>query len=117
MKTTRLILGIITIVLFVIIAFQSCAAGVVNSINQSNDVGGGAGLIVAFLSLIAGIVAVATRSSVGGAYTSAGFYLVSGIIGMTNSDVYKNLSIWSSLFIIFGIVFIIAGRKTSKNAQ
>ena len=117
MKTTRLILGIITIVLFMVIAFQSCAAGLVNSVNQSSDSGGMAGLFVAFLSLIAGIVAIAARSSAGGAFTAAGFYIVSALVGLSNSAVYKDLSIWGGLFFIFGIVFIWAGIKQRKSKR
>lgn len=114
MKTTRLVLGIVTIVLFAIICVQSCAIGIVNSVNESSDVGGSAGFIVALLSLIAGIVGIVTRNGVGGGYVAAGFYIFAGIIGLGNSVVYSDLGIWGVLFIIFGIVFVLGARKTKK---
>lgn len=115
MKTARLILGIITVVLFIVILFQSCATGAVNAINNSNDIGGTAGLFVAFLSLIAGIIAIATRSSSIGAFVAGGFYIVSGFIGTTNAKVYTDLEIWGFLFLLFGTFFVYSGIKQRKS--
>lgn len=117
MKTTRLILGIITIVLFVIILFQSCAAGMVNTVGKSSDAGGSAGIFVAFLSLIAGIIAVAARSSAGGSMTAGAFYMITAITGISNSNVYKDLSVWGGLYFIFSLFFIISGIKQRKNKK
>ena len=117
MKTTRLILGIITIVLFVIILFQSCAAGIVNTVGKSSDAGGSAGIFVAFLSLIAGIIAVAARSSAGGSMTAGAFYMITAITGISNSNVYKDLSVWGGLYFIFSLFFIISGVKQRKNKK
>ena len=47
-STGRLVLGILAIVLFVLVAFQSCAAGVSNSLEESNSFSGSSGL---FLSI------------------------------------------------------------------
>lgn len=120
MKTARLIFGIITVVLFIIILFQSCAAGAVNSLTHSNDIGGTAGFIVAFLSLIAGIIAIATRSSASGVLTAGGFYVVSGLIGIKNAQVYTDLEIWGILFLAGGVFFVYSGirqRMTERAAS
>jgi len=58
LKNARLIIGIVSFILFFIILFQSCAAGFVNSVNASSDAGGSAGLVVAFMVVIAGIIAI-----------------------------------------------------------
>ena len=49
-------------VLFALISFQSCAAGLGNALSDSGEVSGSAGMLLAFCMLIAGIVGVATRS-------------------------------------------------------
>ena len=66
MKTTRLVIGIISMVLFVLIALQSCVAGVGNALEQAGETSGSSGLFLAVFMLIAGIVGVAARKSKGG---------------------------------------------------
>ena len=51
MKTWKLVSGILSIVLFVLVSFQSCAAGMVNTIEDNGEVGGSAGIIVAIMLL------------------------------------------------------------------
>ena len=40
MKTTKLVLGILGLIFSIIVIFQSCAASVVNSLEDNGDVGG-----------------------------------------------------------------------------
>ncbi|MCD7806850.1 MAG: hypothetical protein LUH19_05845 [Lachnospiraceae bacterium] len=58
MKTTKLVIGIISIVLFVVVSFQSCAAGIGNTLIDNGEVSGASGMLLAFCMLIAGIVGV-----------------------------------------------------------
>ena len=116
MKTTRLVIGIISIVLFVLIAFQSCAAGLGNALAENGESSGSAGIILAFFMLIAGIVGIVARKSKGGAITSGAFYIVGGLVALTSIGTYSDLKIWSALSIIFGIVFFItAFMQKNKN--
>lgn len=43
MKTWKLVSGILSIIMFVFVTFQSCAAGISNSIEDNGEVGGSAG--------------------------------------------------------------------------
>ena len=52
MKTWKLVSGIISIVLFAFVMFQSCAAGISNSLAENGESGGSAGLIVAIILLV-----------------------------------------------------------------
>ena len=63
MKTWKLVSGILSMILFVIVTFQSCAAGVANSLEANGETSGSAGVFVAILMLAGGIVSVATRNS------------------------------------------------------
>ena len=63
MKTWKLVSGILSIVLFVFVAFQSCAAGIWNALSENGESSGSGGIDVAILMLSGGIVSVATRKS------------------------------------------------------
>ena len=82
MKTAKLVIGIISMVLFVLVAFQSCAAGLGNALADNGEVSGTSGMLLAFCMLIAGIVGVATRKSKGGGIVAGVFYLLGGLLGI-----------------------------------
>lgn len=109
MKTTRLIIGIVSIVLFFVIVFQSCAAGIGNTLAENGESSGTAGFLLALCMLIAGIVGISTKKSKGGSITSGCFYALGGIIGIANVGSYADLQVWSVLSFIFAIVFILTG--------
>lgn len=111
MKTAKLVIGIISMVLSVFVLFQSCAAGIVNSLEGSGQVSGSAGVMVAACLIIAGIVGVATRNSTrkGGTLTAAGFYLVAALFGGILAGNYTDLYFWSFMAWAFAAVFIVDG--------
>lgn len=47
MKVWKLVSGILSIILFVFVSFQSCAAGVSNALEANGEASGSAGIIVA----------------------------------------------------------------------
>lgn len=111
MKTAKLVIGIISMVLSVFVLFQSCAAGLLNSLEGSGGVSGSAGVIVAVCFVIAGIVGVATRNSThsGGALTAAGFYLAAALFGGTLAGNYSDLYLWAFLAWAFAAVYLVDG--------
>ncbi|MGN0988996.1 MAG: hypothetical protein ACI4N6_01650 [Eubacteriales bacterium] len=115
MKTAKLVIGIISIVLFLLIAFQSCAAGIGNAIEDNGETSGSAGIIVAVCMLVAGIVAIATRKGIAGGFVSGGFYAFGGIIGITNYGSYSDLLIWSIVSFIFAAVCIVGSILTKRD--
>lgn len=115
-SVARLVIGILSLALSILIFVQSAAVGVVNSLEPTGDVGGSAGLLVCVLFIASGIVAIATRNSrsKAGAFVCFAFYLFAGLLGVSNSAVYADLQIWGILSMIFAIVFLIAGIKAKK---
>ena len=107
MKTTRMIIGIISMVLFIIVALQSCAAGIGNTIADNGEVSGSAGGMLAICMLIAGIIAVAARKTKAGTIVALCFYVFGGLIGLANVGTYSDLKIWSSLSLIFAAILLI----------
>lgn len=116
MKTSRLVIGIISIVLFVVVSFQSCAVGVGNTLADNGEVSGSAGFLLAVCMLIAGIVGICCRRLRAGTIAAGVFYALGGLIGIANSGSYSDLVIWSVLSFIFAAVFILTGilQKTGR---
>ncbi len=100
------VIGIISIVLFLIIVFQSCAAGLGNVLSDNKEISGSAGFLLAVFMLIAGIVSIISRENKGMTITSVIFYAIGGLIGIANAGSYGDLKIWSGLNLIFAVLLI-----------
>nr|DAP86049.1 MAG TPA: hypothetical protein [Caudoviricetes sp.] len=114
MKNARLIIGIVSFILFFIILFQSCVAGFVNSVNASSDAGGSVGLVVAFMVVIAGIIAIVCRKNATGSIVAGVVYGLSGLLGVANSDVYKDTCLFGaacSLFSLFSTFSLESNKR------
>lgn len=114
MKTAKLVIGIISIVLFGFILFQSCVAGLGNAITDNGETSGSSGVFLAFCMLIAGIIAIATRKGIAGGFVSGGFYAIGGIIGISNFGSYGDLQVWSILCFIFAVVTVVGSIMTKR---
>lgn len=108
MKTLKLVLGIISMVLFLVVVLQSCAAGVANTLEANGEISGTAGLFVALLMLAGGIVGVAGRKSRGGAIACVILYVLAAIMGFANAGSYADLNIWAALCLVLAVIFFIS---------
>ena len=110
MKTTKLVLGILGLIFSIIIMLQSCAAGVVNALEDNGDVGGFAGYLVAFLMIAGSIVMISTRNAEGKGGSVAVIILLAlaGFIAVTNAAVYKDLTIWGIFCFICAAVSLLS---------
>lgn len=117
MKTWKLVSGIISIVLFVFVVFQSCAAGFVNTVSNNGEVSGSAGLIVAFMLLAGGIVSVSTRKSNGrgGNIALIVLYGIGALIGFTLAGNYSDLIIWAAWCSVCAGLAIVSLTEKDKN--
>lgn len=118
MKTWKLISGILCCVLFALVAFQSCAAGIANTLEANNESSGFAGLCVAFLMLAGGIVSISTRKADknGGNIALIVLFTLAALIGFTSAGSFADLKIWSSWCLVNAIIAIISTIKNKKNA-
>ena len=110
MKTAKLIIGIISIVTFVLILVSSCGVGISGGISNDDAwaVSGVAGIILAFIVLISGIVGVATRKSRGAGIVTGVFYIAGAILGFATFDAETILVFWAWLSLLSGIGFFIS---------
>ena len=115
MKIWKLVSGIISIVLFVFVTFQSCAAGVANTLLENGQSSGTAGIFVAIMLLVGGIVSIAVRNTkIGGDIALIILFALGAIIGFSMAGIYLDLYIWASwsaLCAILAIVSIVLNRR------
>lgn len=120
MKTAKLTIGIVSLVLSVIVLFQSCAAGIGSALaTNGTDTSGGAGVGVTIFLIVAGIVGIAARKSRGGAIAATILYAIAGIIGVATTGIFKDLLVWGVISFIFAAIFAISifTQNYSKPAQ
>ena len=118
MKTTKLILGILTIVISCFVLFQSCSAGVANALSENGESSGSGGALVSLLMLAGGITMIASRknSAKGGSIAGVIIFGISALIGFASAGtVFKDLIVWAVLCVILAIVNFIAIFCCKKN--
>lgn len=110
MKTWKLVSGILSIVLFLVVAFQSCAAGLGNAITENGESSGSAGILLAILMLAGGIVSVAVRKSneKGGNIALMVLFGIAFAVGFTNAGSFSDLKVWSVWCLINAILALFA---------
>lgn len=108
------VIGIFSIVLFLVVEFQSCAAGLGNALSKSSESSGSAGFLLGLFMLIAGILTLVSKQSKGILITAIVLYILGALVGFANSGTFKDLTIWSSLNLIFGalLIFHLVKNKT-----
>ena len=112
----RMVLGILTIVISVIVGFQSCAAGIGEAISEADSSSGAGGLFTGFFLLAAGIVAV--RKTKGGTIAAIILYALAAIFAFANlSKNFGDLTVWAVLSVIFAVVLVITLFLKEKNTS
>lgn len=106
--TMRMIVGIISLVLSLIVTFQSCAVGIGNTLSENGESGGSGGMILAIFMLVAGIISIAARKSKGGTITAIVFYAVGALIAFIVAGSYADLRIWAVVALIFAVLLVIS---------
>ncbi len=116
MKTWKLVSGILSIILFVFVAFQSCAAGISNALSENGEVSGSGGIIVAIMMLAGGIVSISTRKSdsKGGNIALIVLFGIGAFVGFTLAGSFADLNIWAAWCLINAILAVIAMAKRKK---
>ena len=114
-STGRLVLGIISILIFLFMTFQSCVVGTLNVLAETNDTGGTQGIMTGLCYLIAGIVGVASRNSLskGGPMAAAIIYWLGAVCTIGGSAVYGDLAVWGVFAAILGFIFMLCAIKTT----
>lgn len=113
LATWKLVSGILSMVLFLLVSFQSCAAGAYNALSSNGESSGSGGIILAILMLSGGIVSVATRKSRGNGGNIALIVLfgLASLIGFATAGSYADLNIWAFWCLVNAVLAIVAMVK------
>lgn len=117
MRTVKLVIGILSCVLVLVVMLQSCGASFVTAVEQSDDLSGGVGVIFGIVLLAAGITAIAGRNSKGGTIGAGILYVIGAALGLTSNGVYGDLQVWGGVSGVFGIVFLLSLISMREVAQ
>lgn len=112
----RTVLGILSIILFVMVMFQSCAAGLGNALSDNGEVSGSAGFMCAVNLLVAGLIVLVARKTVKKApmIIAAVLMYLNLFYSQVMAGSYKDLVIWGFLSFAFGIVYLFSALHTKK---
>lgn len=118
MKTWKLVSGILSCVLFALVSFQSCAAGLSNSLEENGEMSGSAGIIVAILLLTSGIISIATRQSEGKGADIALIVVfgLAALFGFTMAGSFSDLRIWAFWCLVNAVLAVVSMAKKGKTA-
>lgn len=116
MKTWKLVSGILSIVLFIIVTFQSCAAGLGNALAENGESSGSGGIIVAIVMLAGGITSIATRKSEGKGGNIALIVLfgIGSLVGFALAGSFSDLNIWAGWCLINAVLAVVSIFKKNK---
>ncbi len=114
--TAKLVLGIISMVLFVLVAFQSCAAGIGNALSNNGESSGSFGFLVALNLLFTGIIAVAARKSVKKIpwIIAAVLLWINYFYAKIFAGSYSDLVVWGFLSFALGVFYLFSAIRTKK---
>lgn len=114
--TAKLVLGILSMVFFILVTLQSCTVGLGNALSDNGEVSGSFGFIVALNLLVSGIIAVAARKSV-----KKTAMIIAAVLLWLNyfyakifGGAYKDLVIWGFVSFAFGVVYLFSAMRTKK---
>jgi len=123
-ETPRVVIGIITVVLFFLFQFQSCVAGAGETLqsifSDSAGTSGSTGYVVSFFFLIAGIVSIVCRKSKGGSIAAGAVYAICGMaLVQEDFSFFKDLAFYCFISFVFGGILIIGGalQKPRENQR
>jgi hypothetical protein len=120
-ETPRLIIGIITVVLFFLFQFQSCLAGVGESLisivtlGEEHGTSGQTGYAVSFFFLIAGILSIVFRKNKNGIIAAGVIYALCGLVLIQEDfSFFADLATYCFLSFVFGAIMIIGAVIQKK---
>ena len=112
----KIIIGIISMVLFGIVIFQSCAAGLGNALSGSGEMSGTFGFVVAFNLLVSGIIAVVARKSVKKTpwIIATCLLWLNYIYSRFFSASFGDLIVWGFISFSFGTFYLLSAVRKKK---
>lgn len=117
MKTWKLVSGILSIVLSMIVLLQSCAATVGDALSETGGSDGITGILVTAFMMAGGIVSICVRNGKkSGNIPVIVIFCLAGVIGISGSATFPDLAIWGGWCLICAVLAVIALFLSGKKA-
>ena len=100
-------IGVVTIMLFLVVEFNSCAVNLANSLGGIKKVDGTAGMILGLFMLVGGIISLCSKVYRGRIIAAIIFYCAAGVIGYYNINSYHEIKIWMLFNAGFAVMLLI----------
>lgn len=120
LKAWKIVSGIISILLCCVISVQSVFAEIATTLMQTGALSGTAGLLVAILLLLGGVVSLATcNGSRGGDVALSILYFLAALLGFLFAGGYTDLILWAlwCLICMFASLFSVAFGGENRSAH
>jgi hypothetical protein len=116
-QTAKLVIGIISFVIFCVISFQSCAVSLLYAFGGADVFSMSCGYASALCFCVGGILALVARNKAEKSvnYTCAGFYWLVYFFSRFGMKDYPDLEVWGYLAFAFGCIFIFAVSNYKKS--
>lgn len=118
-KTTKLVVGILMIVLSIFIFMQSTMVGIGDAMSNNGHQSGSQGIFVFILFLAAGIVYISTRKSfkMGADIANLVLMVLSCLIAFGDVGVFTDLEIYGWMSLIIGVGFFVWHLLINRNMK
>ena len=112
----KTIIGAFSLVLSVIVFFQSAIAGLGNVLADSGEISGTAGVLTAILFFTAGLVGLISRKSEkkGGPIACGIMYWICFFFSRMFSGSFADLRVWGFIAFIFGTIMFFSTCRSKK---
>lgn len=100
------VIGVLSILLFIVDEFDSCAVELGNILGGGNKFSGTAGMVLGLFMLVAGIVSLCSKKYRGRRIVSIILYSVAAFIGQCNIESYSQVKIWVIVNIAFASIIL-----------
>lgn len=100
------VIGVLSILLFIVDEFDSCAVELGNILGGGNKFSGTAGMVLGLFMLVAGIVSLCSKKYRGRRIVSIILYSVAAFIGHCNIESYSQVKIWVIVNIAFASIIL-----------
>ena len=111
MKVTKIIFGSLCLCLSMLSIFQSCAAGLYNTLASTGRFDGFIGLIVTFCMIVGGMVLLFTRTNHSGTVPATVIFLFASYLGQSNKSFFGDLGFYGVVMSFFALTLSIFAVK------
>jgi uncharacterized membrane protein (UPF0136 family) len=120
MKTAKITIGILCMLLFIIMVLGACAFSLGGAFTDNDGMGSSSPIMIgmALLFLVAGIISVAGSKSKGASLAASIVFGLNAALGITNFKQYMDIGLWMIVAVFLALLYFIffAVQKSQRRS-